>query len=67
MCDHCNAAEFTEMLQDELDEHDYGQVTGFMESVLAFAQDENHVTEDQRRGVENCIDARKRQRRPRRW
>ena len=64
MCDRCGASGFAEMLQDELDEHDYGDVTNFLESVLAFAQDEDHVTEDQRRGVRNCIDARKRQRRP---
>ena len=67
MCDHCNVQEFVEMLENELGEHDYGKVTGFMESVLSFAQDNDHVTEDQRRGVQNCIDGRKRRRRPGRW
>ena len=67
MCDHCNAAEFAEMLEDKLDEHDFGQVRPFMEDVLGFVQDNDHVTEDQRRGVQNCIDAQEKRRRAGRW
>ncbi len=56
MCDDCGAAEFADMLEDELQGHDFGKVTPFLEDVLAFARDNDHVTEDQRRGVQNCLD-----------
>lgn len=58
MCSSCGADELAERIEDELAMKDFGKVRGFLESVLDFARENNHVTEDQRRGVENCLEPR---------
>ena len=53
------------MLEEKLEASDFGKVRGFLESVLDFVQENDHVTEDQRRGVERCLEPRSNRRR--RW